>query len=87
MFGSTRSDEMTFLVRAGVPLYRAQIEAHALDAWRRAEALVCERWRGYLHADRLTRAGAYAAYLTALSAEATAASRLQLAQLTDATAA
>jgi hypothetical protein len=47
MFGSTRSDEMTFLVRAGVPLDRAQIEA----------------------------------------AEATAASRLQLAQLADATAA
>jgi hypothetical protein len=78
---------MTFLIRAGVPLYRAQIEAHALDAWRRAEALVCERWHGYLYADRLTRAGAYAAYLTALSAEAAAASRLRLAKLTDATAA
>jgi hypothetical protein len=78
---------MTFLIRAGVPLYRAQIEAHALDAWRRAEALVCERWQAYLHADRLTRAGAYGAYLTSLSAEAAAASRLQLAQLTDATAA
>jgi hypothetical protein len=78
---------MTFLVREGVPLYRAQIEAHALDAWRRAEALVCERWQAYLDADRLTRAGAYGAYLTALSAEAASASRLQLAQLTDATAA
>jgi hypothetical protein len=78
---------MTFLIRAGVPLYRAQIEAHALDAWRRAEELVCERWQGCLHADRVTRAGAYAAYLTALSAEAAAASRLQLAKLTDATAA
>jgi hypothetical protein len=78
---------MTFLARAGVSLCRAQIEAHALDAWRRAEALVCERWQGYLYADRLTRAGAYAAYLASLSAEAAAASRLQLATLTDATAA
>jgi hypothetical protein len=66
---------MTFLARAGVSLCRAQIEAHALDAWRRADA------------DRLTRAGAYAAYLTSVSAEAAAASRLQLATLTDATAA
>jgi hypothetical protein len=87
MFGSRRDDNLTFFVRAGVPLYRAQIEAHALDAWRRAEALVCERWHAYLCADRPTRAGAYAAYRTALSAEAAAASRLQLAQLTDATAA
>jgi hypothetical protein len=54
---------MTFLVRAGVPLYGAQIEAHALDAWRRAGALVCERWQAHLYADRLTRAGAYAAMI------------------------
>jgi hypothetical protein len=86
MLQPTGDEAMTFLIRAGVPLYRAQVEAHARDAWRRAEALVRERWDGYVGADRATRAGAYAAYLTALGVEEAAAARLQTARLADAAA-
>jgi hypothetical protein len=77
MFKSTGGSETTFLIRAGVPLYRAQVEAHARDAWRRAEELVRDRWANYVSAGRDTRAGAYAAYLLALEAESAGAGRLE----------
>ena len=44
-----------------------------------AEKLVHERWSEYLGADTQTRPGAFAAYTTALEAEATAARRLAAA--------
>jgi hypothetical protein len=69
----------TFLIRPGEPQYQAQIEAHALAAWRRAELLVHERWSEYLGADTQVRPGAFAAYTTALEAEETAARRLAAA--------
>jgi len=76
MFRSNGATEATYLIRDGVPLYRAQIEAHARDAWQRAEQLVRDRWTEYLSAGRETRAGAYAAYRLALEAEDAAANRL-----------
>ena len=76
---------MSFLIRPGVPLYRAQIEARARDAWRTADQLVWDRWSEYVGADSDTRAGAYAAYRTALETEAEAADRLQsVSRLTEA---
>jgi hypothetical protein len=39
MIPTTGDEAMTFLVRPGVPLYAAQLHAHALDAQlRRSEA-------------------------------------------------
>jgi hypothetical protein len=49
-----------------------------LQAWRAAEGLVRARWAEYLAADRDYRSGAFAAYLTALESEATAAAELEL---------
>jgi hypothetical protein len=79
MFGSSEDTHNTFLIRPGESLYRAQIEAHALAAWRRAEKLVHERWSEYLGAEKQARAGAFAAYTTALEVEGTAARRLEAA--------
>jgi hypothetical protein len=67
---------MTFLIRPGAPLYRAQVRAHALDTWRDAELLVQSRWDEFLVADRASRRGAFAAYVAALDAEAAAAGEL-----------
>jgi hypothetical protein len=50
-----------------------------LDAWRRAERLVHERWSEYLGAEKQARPGAFAAYTTALEIEDTAARRLEAA--------
>jgi hypothetical protein len=49
-----------------------------MQAWRAAEGLVRARWAEYLAAGRDDRSGAFAAYLTALEAEATAAGELEL---------
>jgi hypothetical protein len=49
-----------------------------MRAWRGAEVLVRERWAEYLAAGPDDRTGAFAAYLTALHAEDTAASELEL---------
>ena len=67
---------MTFLIRPGAPLYQAQLRARALDAWHDAELLVQLRWDTFLEADRASRAGAFAAYVAALDAEAAAAGEL-----------
>jgi hypothetical protein len=48
-----------------------------MRAWRAAEGLVRARWAEYLAAGRDDRPGAFAAYLTALEAEATAAAELK----------
>lgn len=56
---------------------RAQLQALALDVWREAESQVQARWNAFLAADRPSRRRAtFAAYLTALNAEAVAAEAL-----------
>ena len=67
---------MTFLVRPGVPFYRAQLRARSLDGWRRAERLVSMRWDAFVVADRQGRSDAFAAYVVALDAEQAAAAKL-----------
>jgi hypothetical protein len=49
-----------------------------MQVWRAAEGLVRARWADYLAAGRDDHSGAFAAYLTALEAEATAAAELEL---------
>jgi hypothetical protein len=67
---------MTFLIRPGAPPYQARLQARALDTWRDAELLVQLRWDDFLVADRVSRRGAFAAYVAALDAEAAAAGEL-----------
>jgi hypothetical protein len=67
---------MTFLIRPGASLYQAQLHARALDTWRDAELLVQLWWDEFLVADRASRRGAFAGYVAALDAEATAAGDL-----------
>jgi hypothetical protein len=64
-------------------MFGSSKDTHKLDAWRRAEQLVCERWREYVGAEQRVRPGAYAAYATALAAEELAARRLAGAQPAD----
>lgn len=52
-----------------------------MQVWRAAEGLVRARWAEYLAAGRDDGDGAFAAYLTALEAEAAAAADLELTQL------
>jgi hypothetical protein len=67
---------MTFLIRPRAPLHEAQLQARTLATWRDAELLVQLRWDDFLVADRLSRRGAFAAYVAALDAEAAAAGEL-----------
>ena len=67
---------MTFLIRPGALPYRARLQAHAFATWRDAELLVQLRWDDFVAADRASRRGAFAAYVTALDAEARAAGEL-----------
>jgi hypothetical protein len=67
---------MTFLIHTGAPLHEAQLQARALATWHDAELLVQLRWDDFLAADRASRRGAFAAYVTALDAEAAAAGEL-----------
>ncbi|MCW2984374.1 MAG: hypothetical protein JWR63_1944 [Conexibacter sp.] len=67
---------MSFLIRARAPLCPAQLRARALDTWRDAELFVQLRWWTFLEADGASRPGAFAAYVAALDAEATAAGEL-----------
>ena len=67
---------MNFLVRSGTPLYQAQLQARALNAWRDAALLVRTRWDAFLVADGASRSDAFAAYEAALDAEAAAAGDL-----------
>ena len=67
---------MNFLVRRGTPLYQAQLQARAHNAWRDAELVVRVRWDAFLVACDASRRDAFAAYLSALDAEAAAAGDL-----------
>ncbi len=67
---------MTYLIRPGVPFYGRQLHARALRAWRMAADLVWTRWEVLREATPDRRAGAFAAYLAALDAEASAAAAL-----------
>jgi hypothetical protein len=67
---------MSFLFNTGVPLREAPLQARALDTWRDAELLVELRWHTFLESDRASRPGAFAAFVAALDAEATAAGDL-----------
>jgi hypothetical protein len=66
---------MTFFIRSGAQ-YEGQRPDRAFDAWYVAELLVQLRWDSFLEADRSSRPDAFAAYLAALDAEATAAGEL-----------
>ena len=67
---------MNFLVRSGTPLYQAQLQARALNAWRDAALVVRTRWDAFLVADDTSRRDAFASYEAALDAEAAAAADL-----------
>ena len=67
---------MNFVVRRDTPLYQAQLQARALNAWRDAELVVRARWDAFLVADGALRGDAFAAYVAALDAEAAAAGDL-----------
>jgi hypothetical protein len=58
------------------PLYQAQLQARALNAWRDAELVVRAHWDAFLVADGAARRDAFAAYVAALDAEAAAAGDL-----------
>jgi hypothetical protein len=68
---------MNLLVRRGTPLYQAQLQARALNAWRDAELVVRARWDAFLVADGASRRAAFAAYVAGLDAEAAAAGDLE----------
>lgn len=63
-------------LRQGVPLYVRQPRGNALQAWRRAAALVWARGESLRDAAPECRPGAFAAYFSALDAEADAAEAL-----------
>jgi hypothetical protein len=67
---------MNFIVRRGTPLYQAQLQTRALNTWRDTELVVRARWDAFLVADGASRRDAFAAYVTALDAEAAAAAEL-----------
>ena len=67
---------MNFLVHRGTPVYQAQLQVRALNAWRDAELVVRARWDAFLVADGALRRDAFAAYVAALDAEAAAAGDL-----------
>jgi hypothetical protein len=58
------------------PLYQAQLQARALNAWRDAELVVRAHWDAFLVADGASHRDAFAAYVAALDAEAAAAGDL-----------
>ena len=75
---------MTFLIRPGVPFYGRQLQARALRAWRIAANRVWARWEAVREATPENRSTAFAAYLAALDAEATAAAALANLRLSQA---
>lgn len=64
------------MFRTSLPTLWYEPDIDPLEAWRTAEALVRERWAEYRAARREDRPGAFAAYSTALDAEAAAAREL-----------
>jgi hypothetical protein len=67
---------MKFLIRPGVPFHSRQLRARAMRAWRAAADLVWARWEALGEAAPELRPAAFAAYLAALDAEASAAATL-----------
>ncbi len=67
---------MNSLLRRGTPLYPAQLQARALNAWRDAELVVRARWDVFLVADGASRRDAFAAFVAALDGAAAAAADL-----------
>ena len=67
---------MKFPIRPGVPFHGHQLHARAMRAWRGAAALVWTRWEVLGEAAPELRPVAFAAYLAALDAEASAAATL-----------
>jgi len=72
---------MNFLIRPGVPFYGKQLHARAMRVWRGAADLVWTRWEVLGEAAPELRPVAFAAYLAALDAEASAAAALADIQL------
>ncbi len=70
-----------FTIR-GPRLVGMQIRPRPLEMWRSAAQLVWTRWEDFLQAPPETRARAFAAYLSALDAEAAAAAEMALAPST-----
>ncbi len=67
---------MRFMIRPGVPSHGRQLHARAMRAWRAAADLVWTRWEALGDAAPELRPVAFAAYLAALDAEASAAATL-----------
>jgi len=67
---------MTFLIRPGSPFHARQIEARAHESWRSAAELVWGRWETLTTASPEDKPAAFAAYMSALDAEAAAADAL-----------
>jgi hypothetical protein len=83
--GGTVIEEMLFFpFRSTSQFDPPQTYAHALEAWRSASVLVRERWTQLRMADTWTRAGAFAAYLTALDLEEATAAELAFLALAEA---
>ena len=59
-------------------LDRSRSRVQALDAWRKAERLVAERWALFVRAEPVARQFAFASYLAALDGEEAAAAELAL---------
>ena len=63
------------------PLHAVRNRAQALEAWQSATRLVWTRWEAFREAETEARAGAFAAYVAALDAEAAAADQLAASPL------
>jgi hypothetical protein len=64
------------IFRTSFPTLRYERHVDPLEAWHNADALVRSRWAEYRAARREDRPGAFAAYTSALDAEAAAAREL-----------
>ena len=64
---------MTFLLRPVAPLSGTPLQERSQHAWRAAADLVWARWDGLREATPERRPAAFAAYVAALDAEASAA--------------
>jgi len=67
---------MRFSIRPGGPFSGRQLHACAMDAWRAAADVVWARWEVLCEVAPELRPAAFAAYLAALDAEASAATTL-----------
>jgi hypothetical protein len=75
------NDATKIPVRPGAGRPRTRMQAHALRSWRLAAGLVWTRWEILAEAPRERRSLAWAAYITALDDEASAAAVLAETQL------